>query len=178
EAQLKLMQNGYKAKLRPSEHDISDKFGKDNKGAIPPNLIDGLQNGDTIGQPVLVAPATSSNGNGDSELVPVNVVSASNTSSNDQYLRLCRENGVKPHPARFPYALPEFIIGLCSEPNDVVLDPFAGSNMTGYAAETTKRKWISFEENEEYLRGSIFRFNAPNHEKNTQKSLFENDTDF
>ena len=38
-AQKHLMKNGYKAKLRPSEHDISDKFGKDNKGAIPPNLL-------------------------------------------------------------------------------------------------------------------------------------------
>lgn len=29
----------YKAKERPSGHDISDKFGKDNGGAIPPNLL-------------------------------------------------------------------------------------------------------------------------------------------
>lgn len=34
-----LLKNGYKPKLRPSGHDISDKFQKDNKGAIPPNLL-------------------------------------------------------------------------------------------------------------------------------------------
>lgn len=34
-----LLRNGYKAKLRPSGHNISDKFGKDNGGAVPPNLL-------------------------------------------------------------------------------------------------------------------------------------------
>lgn len=34
-----LLANGYKAKLRPSGHDISDKFSIDNGAAIPPNLI-------------------------------------------------------------------------------------------------------------------------------------------
>jgi site-specific DNA-methyltransferase (cytosine-N4-specific) len=34
-----LIKSGYKAKLRPSGHDISDKFQADNGGAIPPNLI-------------------------------------------------------------------------------------------------------------------------------------------
>ena len=38
----KLLQNPedfYSAKLRPSGHDISDSFSKDNGGAIPPNLL-------------------------------------------------------------------------------------------------------------------------------------------
>ena len=34
-----LFQHGYKPKLRPSGHDISDRFGTDNGAAIPPNLI-------------------------------------------------------------------------------------------------------------------------------------------
>ncbi len=34
-----LLRNGYKAKLRPSGHDISDKFNTNNGAAIPPNLI-------------------------------------------------------------------------------------------------------------------------------------------
>ena len=34
-----LLKNGYKAKLRPSGHDISEKFSVDNGAAIPPNLI-------------------------------------------------------------------------------------------------------------------------------------------
>ena len=34
-----LLKNGYRPKLRPSGHDISDKFSRDNGAAIPPNLI-------------------------------------------------------------------------------------------------------------------------------------------
>ncbi len=34
-----LLKNGYKAKLRPSGHDISEKFGKNNGGSVPPNLL-------------------------------------------------------------------------------------------------------------------------------------------
>lgn len=146
DAQIKLMEQGYKPKKRPSEHDISDKFGKDNNGAIPPNLING-KDGEAEG--------------GFGAPVPVNVIAASNTSSNDQYLRLCRERGVQPHPARFPRALPEFAIGLCTTEGDLVLDPFAGSNMTGHVAETMKRRWIAFEQDAEYLKGASLRFAQP-----------------
>lgn len=34
-----LLKNGYKAKKRPSGHDISTKFSKDNGGSVPPNLM-------------------------------------------------------------------------------------------------------------------------------------------
>jgi DNA modification methylase len=34
-----LLKNGYKAKLRPSGHNISSKFSADNGGAVPPNLL-------------------------------------------------------------------------------------------------------------------------------------------
>ena len=34
-----LLKNGYRAKKRPSGHDISEKFSTDNGAAIPPNLI-------------------------------------------------------------------------------------------------------------------------------------------
>lgn len=34
-----LLANGYVAKLRPSGHNISTKFQKDNGGAVPPNLL-------------------------------------------------------------------------------------------------------------------------------------------
>ena len=180
ESQVKLMEQGYKSKKRPSEHDISDKFGRDNAGAIPPNLIATTVDewAEPIGGPVIVSDPieygqTARQDDSDIEqsplsaewlheghygFVPVNVVAASNTSSNDLYLRMCREHDVVPHPARFPRALPEFAIGLCTEEGDVVLDPFAGSNMTGYVAESMNRQWIAFEQKEEYLKGSIFRF--------------------
>lgn len=34
-----LLKNGYTPKLRPSGHNISKKFGKDNGGSVPPNLL-------------------------------------------------------------------------------------------------------------------------------------------
>jgi site-specific DNA-methyltransferase (cytosine-N4-specific) len=34
-----LLKNGYKARLRPSGHDISDKFATNNGASIPPNLL-------------------------------------------------------------------------------------------------------------------------------------------
>jgi site-specific DNA-methyltransferase (cytosine-N4-specific) len=40
ESMKSLLKNGYKAQMRPSGHDISDKFTIDNGGAIPPNLLE------------------------------------------------------------------------------------------------------------------------------------------
>lgn len=39
QSMLNLLENGYNAKQRPSGHDISDKFQKNNGAAIPPNLL-------------------------------------------------------------------------------------------------------------------------------------------
>lgn len=38
-----------------------------------------------------------------------------------------------------------------TEPGDLVLDIFAGSNTTGEAAEDNKRRWISYEIKREYV---------------------------
>jgi len=123
-----LLKNGYDAKLRPSGHDISEKFGRDNNGAIPPNLL-------TI----------------------------ANTESNSSYMKRCKEAGVKPHPARFPKEFAKFFIKFLTDEGDFVLDPFAGSNTTGYVAEILGRRWVAFELSEEYLRGSQLRFEeSPN----------------
>ncbi len=122
-----LLENGYKAKLRPSGHDISTKFQKDNNGAIPPNLL-----------------------------------TLANTESNSAYLRRCNEARIKPHPARFPLDFPKFFIEFLTEKNDMVLDPFAGSNTTGQAAELLKRKWLAFEIDSKYLQGSVYRFQEVN----------------
>ena len=120
-----LLKNGYKPAVRPSGHDISDKFQKDNGGAIPPNLLE-----------------------------------FPNTESNTHYLRRCKDEAIKPHPARFPRALPDWFIRFLTNPGDVVLDPFAGSNVTGEAAEKLGRQWISVELNADYVAGSQFRFES------------------
>ncbi|GMO25505.1 MAG: hypothetical protein Pg6A_12850 [Termitinemataceae bacterium] len=123
ESMISLLKNGYKPNLRPSGHDISDKFQKDNGGAIPPNLIE-----------------------------------IANTESNSYYMKKCKEEKIKPHPARFPFELPEFFIKYLTNEGEMIIDPFAGSNVTGEASEKLNRKWISIELNYEYIVGSKFRF--------------------
>lgn len=161
EAMQNLLKNGYTAKLRPSGHNISKKFVNNRGGAIPPNILD-ARDGDSspIGNPVLTIPEEN---NLNDRVQPVNVIAASNTASNDYYQRRCKEEGFNPHPARFPQALPEFIINLCTETGDLVLDPFAGSNMTGRVAETMQRRWLAFEIDRNYIEASKIRFepNAP-----------------
>jgi DNA modification methylase len=44
-----LLKNGYTAKLRPSGHDISEKFNRDNGGSVPPNLL-AIANTESNGQ--------------------------------------------------------------------------------------------------------------------------------
>lgn len=122
-----LLKNGYQAKLRPSGHDISDKFQKNNGAAIPPNLIP----------------------------IP-------NTESNSAYLRYCRDRKIKPHPARFPTQLPEYFVRMLTDANDVVLDPFAGSCVTGEVCERLGRKWICCELVKQYVQGAVGRFIAEN----------------
>ena len=90
--------------------------------------------------------------------IPSNLIQAPNSESNGQYMRGCREIGVKPHPARFPARLPEFFIRLLTEPNDLVVDIFSGSNTTGQVAEAEGRKWVSIDENINYIAASAFRF--------------------
>src|ERR1035437_10154257 len=62
--------------------------------------------------------------------IPSNMIERGNNESNSDYIKACAAAGVRPHPARFPKALPDFFIRLLSEEGDIVLDPFAGSNMT------------------------------------------------
>ena len=90
--------------------------------------------------------------------IPPNFLLIPNTVSADSYLRKCREAGISPHPARFPSRLPEFFIEFLTEPGDVVLDPFAGSNTTGAVAERLKRYWIAIEREHGYLAASRLRF--------------------
>lgn len=92
--------------------------------------------------------------------IPPNLLAISNTDSNGDYLNSCRSSDIVPHPARYPIALPEFFIKFLTEEGDTVLDPFAGSNATGRAAENTKRFWLCFEKNQTYLDGSKFRFES------------------
>ncbi|MEP6985903.1 MAG: site-specific DNA-methyltransferase [Chloroflexota bacterium] len=90
--------------------------------------------------------------------IPSNLLQIANTESNSQYLQLCKLVGTSPHPARFPQKLPAFFIDFLTQPNDLILDLFAGSNTTGAAAETVERRWIAFEQDRSYVAASMLRF--------------------
>ena len=90
--------------------------------------------------------------------IPPNLLQYANTESNSLYIRTCKAMGIKPHPARFPRALPEFFIKFLTDPDDLVLDIFAGSNTTGEAAEALGRRWLALERDMEYSITSAFRF--------------------
>jgi len=90
--------------------------------------------------------------------IPANVLTISNTGNGDVYQRYCRENEIKPHPARMPLALPEFFIKFLTKENDLVMDPFAGSNTTGAVAQRLNRRWVAVEANDDYVKSSRSRF--------------------
>lgn len=90
--------------------------------------------------------------------IPSNVIIAPNTDSKGSYLEKCKESGLPIHPARMPHQIPEFFIKMLTQPQDIVLDCFAGSNTTGYCADILDRRWISIEANKEYYQGSKYRF--------------------
>ena len=123
DAMRHLLKNGYSAKLRPSGHDISDKFQRDNGGSVPPNLL-----------------------------------AVANTESKGTYQDYCRQHHLEIHPARFPAQLPEYFIRMLTDPGDMVIDPFAGSCITGMVAEGLKRDWVCVETSASYLKGALGRF--------------------
>jgi DNA modification methylase len=113
---------GYNQGKRPSGH-VAKNFGRNNGGAIPPNLIE-----------------------------------VAHTSSCDKYQNFCRQQALTPHPARFPRQVPEFFVKFLTNKGDLVLDPFCGSNMTGYIAEKLQRRWLAFDLGAHYVRASVGRF--------------------
>ena len=92
--------------------------------------------------------------------IPPNLIAIPNTESNSSYMRYCKENGIKSHPARFPSALPEYFIRMLTDAGNLVLDPFGGSCVTGEVAEKLNRKWACIEILESYLEGALGRFKS------------------
>ncbi len=90
--------------------------------------------------------------------IPPNLIALPNTESNGAYQRYCEENRIKPHPARYPAELPEYFIRMLTDRGDLVVDPFAGSCVTGEVAERLGRHWVCAELVEEYLKGGLCRF--------------------
>lgn len=132
----------FNAGKRPSEHIISESgFLRDNKGSISHNVLEI----DQIDE--------------DKEMrLPYSMFSISNTKSNDFFMKTCKARGITPHPARMPLELASYFIEFLTDEGDLVLDPFGGSNTTGFCAEKSKRKWISVDVDEVYGEQSKIRF--------------------
>jgi DNA methylase len=139
QAMRKLLERqSYNPGRRPSEHVIGQtSFLTDHGGAIPPNVLK---------MPDETAPEFE------------NMLPISNTVSTDAYRRYCRENDLPLHPARMAPDLAEFFIRFLTDEKDLVLDPFAGSNTTGWVAEQLGRQWIALEPEAHYIAGSRGRF--------------------
>lgn len=145
-----LKRQNYNSGKRPSEHYISEKgFLKDHGGSISHNFFE----------------MESVDEKRDVRL-PHSVLSFSNTNSNDYFLSKCREKNLTPHPARMSGGLVNFFIQFLTDEDDLVLDPFGGTNTTGYCAEKLKRKWLSFELNDGYIEQAILRMTDPKLQNN------------
>jgi site-specific DNA-methyltransferase (cytosine-N4-specific) len=132
---LRLNRRGVSKTKRPGGHMINEGFADTSHGgSIPPNVIE--------------------------EGIASDLLRFGNNSANDPYTLRCKEAGVTIHPARFPAILPEFFIKFLTDPNDVVVDPFAGSNTTGMVAEALERRHLAIEQDASYLETSKFRFDT------------------
>ncbi len=90
--------------------------------------------------------------------IPPNLLQAGNNESNSDYIKKTKQANQKVHPARFPFILPDFFIRFLTDRNDLVFDPFAGSNTTGAVAEQLDRRWIASEIIERYAENAKNRF--------------------
>jgi DNA modification methylase len=148
---IRLNRRGVKPTIRPSGHVIRNSFDKVGEGSIPGNVVE-----DALAEGLEVP-------------IPEAMLKFGNNAANDEYAMRSKELGLKMHPARFPPALPEFFIRLLTEEEDIVIDPFAGSNTAGVVADHLKRRWIAIEQRAEYLEASRVRFERP-HAKEAARS--------
>lgn len=149
----RLIETGkYNAGARPSAHHIgAESFKADNNGAIAPNVgaVDALPPLDGVITPKGFAEYLEA---------ATNLLKASNTLSSDDYRQFCLDRGASVHPARMPSTLVEFFVKFLTDEDDIVLDPFAGSNTTGAVAQKLGRRWIAIEADWTFAAHSIGRF--------------------
>lgn len=139
-----LKRGKYNSGHRPSQHDISEKgFLRNNGGSIAQNVLE-IEAIDPARPP----------------RVP-NVLRIANTGSNDFFFRTCRARGIAPHPARMPASLAAFFVHFLTDRGDLILDPFAGSNTTGFVSELADRRWVAIEREKTYAEQSRIRFRDP-----------------
>lgn len=156
-----LERQSYNLGKRPSGHSISDTgFLKDNGGSISHNLLE-FEQVEEKRENRLPKNINQYITNGEKKIIPSNTLSLSNTGSQDYYSRTCREKELMRHPATMHPGLIAFFLHFLTDEGDLIIDPFAGSNTTGYISEKLRRKWISIEILEDYAKQSAIRFQEP-----------------
>ena len=63
-----------------------------------------------------------------------------------------KDGGTKAHPTQKPESLLYRVLLACTNPGDVVLDPFFGTGTTGAVARRLGRHWIGIEREQRYVR--------------------------
>jgi len=140
-----LSRKTFNTKARPSEHHISEKgFLANNGGSIAHNLFE-------------LEPLSA----GRAARLP-NAFAFANTGSGDTFTAACRKRRITPHPARMPAGLAAFFVEFLTDKRDLVLDPFAGSNTTGFVSEQLGRRWLSIDASATYGAQSRLRFSLSN----------------
>ena len=71
-----------------------------------------------------------------------------------------KTEGVKAHPTQKPEALLYRVLLACTNPGDVVLDPFFGTGTTGAVARRLGRQWIGIEREAKYVSVARERIDA------------------
>ena len=71
-----------------------------------------------------------------------------------------KTGGVKSHPTQKPEALLYRVLLACTNPGDVVLDPFFGTGTTGAVARRLGREWIGIERESRYVKVALERIAA------------------
>jgi len=73
---------------------------------------------------------------------------------------LSTASGGEGHGAQFPTALPGRCIALCTQPGDLVLDPFAGLGTSGIAALHHECRFLGFDVSQTYLAAAKEKLGA------------------
>jgi modification methylase len=63
-----------------------------------------------------------------------------------------KDGGAKAHPTQKPESLLYRVLLACTNPGDIVLDPFFGTGTTGAVARRLGRRWIGIEREKRYVR--------------------------
>ncbi|MHC2621511.1 DNA modification methylase [Bradyrhizobium huanghuaihaiense] len=131
-----LKRKKYNSGARPSGHVISEAgFLTDHGGSISANVLE-LE----------------------TTQCPEALLKYTGTSWDKNYRDYCTERKLVAHPARMQSSLAGFFLQFLTDKNDLVFDPFAGSNTTGAIAEDLGRRWLGVEADSAYIEGSRGRF--------------------